>query len=717
MSQHRTLLLASVLVATLTGCRSAPREPGPAPVVADTLPADTAIAVPGDARVEILWDTFGVPHIFARDVVALFFGFGWSQTRSHANLLLELYGQARGRAAEYWGAQYLEHDRWVRLNGIPERAREWWNAQDPAMRAYVQSFVEGINSFAGENPDAIPDSLKVVLPIVPTDVLAHLQRVVHFTFITSPEAIAGQSRAWRERGGSNGWAIGAGKSASGRAMLLANPHLPWSGVFTFYEAQLATAGMDAYGAALVGLPMLSIAFNDSIAWTHTVNTYDGADLYRLRLAEGGYAWAGGVRAFDTTRITLRVKQTDGTLSEEPLVVLRSLHGPVVAQSDTAALALRVAGLDRPYMLAQTWQMLRARGIVDFETALSQLQIPMFTTLYADSRGHILHVFNGAVPIRERGDWRMWSGIVAGDTPELIWTNYHAYGDLPRAVDPPSGWLQNANDPPWTTTVPFVLDPARFPPYMAPQSGMHFRAQRSARMLAEDPRVTFEEMIAYKHSTRMDAADHILEDVIYAARRFGTDRAKEAASVLESWDRNAEASSRGGILFEALMREAGRREWPRGSMFDVGWTALAPLSTPDGISDPRIAAEALDAAAAAVLQTHGALDTPWGDVYRLQLDSLDLPANGGPGQLGIFRVTAFERASDGRFRATGGDSYVAAIEFASPLRARALLTYGNASQPGSPHRIDQLPLYARKELRPVWRTREEIEANITLREAF
>ena len=51
------------------------------------------------------------------------------------------------------------------------------------------------------------------------------------------------------------------------------------------------------------------------------------------------------------------------------------------------------------------------------------------------------------------------------------------------------------------------------------------------------------------------------------------------------------------------------------------------------------------------------------------------------------------------------------------RARALLTYGNASQPGSPHRTDQFSLYATKELREVWRTREEVERNLILRERF
>jgi acyl-homoserine-lactone acylase len=67
--------------------------------------------------------------------------------------------------------------------------------------------------------------------------------------------------------------------------------------------------------------------------------------------------------------------------------------------------------------------------------------------------------------------------------------------------------------------------------------------------------------------------------------------------------------------------------------------------------------------------------------------------------------------------TGGDSYIAAVEFTVPVQAKSLVTYGNASQPDSPHVGDQLALAARGELRPVWRTREEIEANLEAREVI
>jgi acyl-homoserine-lactone acylase len=187
----------------------------------------------------------------------------------------------------------------------------------------------------------------------------------------------------------------------------------------------------------------------------------------------------------------------------------------------------------------------------------------------------------------------------------------------------------------------------------------------------------------------------------------------AADVLELWDRRMDATSRGAVLFAEFLDAFGRQQTP----FDQGWRADAPLTTPDGLADPAASAALLEAAASRVLDRYGALDIAWGDVFRLRRDSVDLPASGGPGALGIFRVFGFQQSTDGRQTARSGDSWVAAVEFGDSVRARVLLSYGNASQPGSPHRDDQLRLLAGQQLRPVWRTRGQIEAHLELRERF
>ncbi|MBD2360538.1 acylase [Anabaena minutissima FACHB-250] len=654
---------------------------------------------------EILWDTYGIPHIYGKDAQSTFQAFGWAQMQSHANLLLRLYGQARGKAAEYWGEEYLESDKWVLTMGVPNRASSWYQAQSPAFRGYIDAFTTGINAYAKSHSDMIDDEVEIVLPIKPEDVLAHLQRVLYFTFIVNPQQVASATQT-QSKAGSNGWAIAPKRSASGKAMLLANPHLLWSDLFLWYEAQITAPGINASGATLVGIPVLAIAFNDHLGWTHTVNTHDGWDMYQLKLAEGGYLLDGKVRPFTTENLLLKIKQKNGSLVEQPLVVKSSVHGAVVQEKDGVAVALRVVGEDHPRVLEQWWDMARSQNLSQFQKVLQRLQLPMFTVMYADREGHIMHLFNGLVPIRQQGDFEYWQGLIPGDTSKTLWTKMHSYEDLPRAINPPSGWLQNANDPPWTTTFPAAIKADDYPAYMAPRGEMDFRAQSSARMLAEDTKISFAEMIKYKHSTKMELAERILDDLIPAAQKYGDKLALRAADVLAAWDRNANADSRGAVLFSFWWQEMDEDQ-----IFSTPWSEKSPLTTPDGLKNPKNAVQALQTAAAKVEKAYGKLDVAWGKVFRVRSGSLDLPANGGDGDKGIFRVVNFAPAKDERFQAVAGDSYVAAIEFSEPVKAMALLSYGNATQPGSPHISDQLPLFTRKQLRPVWRTRSEILAHL------
>jgi acyl-homoserine-lactone acylase len=660
---------------------------------------------------EILWDNYGVPHIYGIDNQSTFQAFVWAQMHSHGNLILRLYGQARGKAAEYWGADYLESDQWVVTMGIPQRATTWYEQQNATFRSYLDAFAAGINAYAQEHPELIDDEVKVVLPVTGEDVLAHVQRVLNFTFVVDPETVTDLGKEQKYSKGSNGWAIAPSRSANGNAMLLANPHLPWSDLFLWYEAQITAPGMDAYGATLVGIPVLAIAFNNNLGWTHTVNTFDGWDLYQLTLAGEGYLFDGEIRDFDQKTAEIQVKQKDGTMRSQKLTIQSSIHGPLIKQEQGKALALRVVGLDRPGVLEQWWDMAKANNFKEFETALQRLQLPMFTVMYADREGHIMHLFNGQVPIRSQGDFAYWSGVIPGDTSDTLWTKIHPYQDLPRIVDPPSGWLQNANDPPWTTTFPTAIAPEDYPSYIAPQE-MNLRSQRSAQMLAEDPKISLTEMIAYKHSTRMEIADRLLDDLLPALRQEASPLALKVADVLKKWDRQTNANSQGAVLFAAWLEEIDFD-----TLFSQPWQENSPLNTPDGLANPQQAVATLLAVATEIEQNYGAIDVPWGEVFRLNYGNVNLPANGGPGYLGIFRVVNFMPMEESKhFQAFDGDSFVAAIEFSQPVKAMALTTYGNSTQSNSSS-SDQLKLFTQKQLRPIWRSPQEVEAHLVKRETF
>jgi acyl-homoserine-lactone acylase len=196
-------------------------------------------------------------------------------------------------------------------------------------------------------------------------------------------------------------------------------------------------------------------------------------------------------------------------------------------------------------------------------------------------------------------------------------------------------------------------------------------------------------------------------------------------VLAAWDRTANADSRGGVLFAMWAVATFPADVLTPEAFAVPWDPTDPLTTAAGLADPAAAVAQLEQAAASLRDLAGPLDVPWGVMHRLRREGtdIDLPGNGASGEpLGAFHVVHYGAVvdgqiryvptADGRFRSIAGETFVAEVEF-GPGRptARVLLSYGNATQPGSPHVGDQLALLARQEMRPAWRTREELQSHV------
>jgi acyl-homoserine-lactone acylase len=219
---------------------------------------------------------------------------------------------------------------------------------------------------------------------------------------------------------------------------------------------------------------------------------------------------------------------------------------------------------------------------------------------------------------------------------------------------------------------------------------------------------------------VELADRVLPDLLKAGAMVAEASESnptlgEAIRVLQQWDRHTDGDSRGAVLFQLFADRflSGNVADRLGSAYDPD----RPLETGLGLSNPAAALEALGAAAEECRTRYGALDVKWGDVYRFASGTADVPGNGGPGGLGLFRTIAFSRREGNRFYAASGETIVCAIEFARTQRAQCLLGYGNATQPGSPHLEDQLPLMVQKKLLPIQREKKDIESNLERREGF
>jgi acyl-homoserine-lactone acylase len=515
--------------------------------------------------------------------------------------------------------------------------------------------------------------------------------------------------------------------------------------------------LNASGVVVAGGPFIAIGYSDEIGWTHTNNTIQNTNLYELTLNSDGttYNFGKGDLPLKCSPDTIKVLHA----ADQPIVICASVHGPVIARNGNKALALRVAGLEQPSLVTQYWRMIKAHNLGEFIAANSALQNPFFNVIYADRDGHILYVFGGQQPVRQGGDWGKYAGILDGSDPSLLWTRTFPWSDLPHAIDPPGNFVANSNNPPWTSTFPVTStnNPAspKFPAYISPQF-MDLRAQNGALLLQSKGSLTTDDVLSFKESTHMLLADRVLDDLTKAARKSGDPTAKLAANTLKAWDGNADALSQGAVLFEAwwalvtslipasvcpsklpaLEVDNTMNFYSPHPKFAKAWNPSDPLHTPAGLANPADTVPYLICAAELVKAAYnadGGLSVPWGDVHRIVLATHDptfqttiplllppsnAPQSGADSPFGVLRVLFRFPALDGsnHFWAYSGDGYVQLVEFTKGgAKAQALLGYGNASRPGSPHVTDQLRFFNAKKLRQVFRTRDEVEQHTVSRE--
>jgi acyl-homoserine-lactone acylase len=710
------------------------------------------------AQVEIRWDRYGVPHIYGRTIEDVCYGLGYAQMTNHAEQLLINVAAARGRYAEYFGPgnkdEFVASDIFIRTMGSEQRARQWLVQGGETQRQYLRAFVAGANAYAADHKETIPPAIRAVLPLTETDPLAVWQWTMQFGFQSLAPLM--QKRQWEaappakteeRRAASNAWAIAPSKSAAGTTMLMGNPHLdfgvngvlspereqaPDRGAWQWMQAHVVVGDpqrptVNLTGAGFLGLPAISIGFNDRIAWSHTDNRAQTASLYELSLEGESYRWGQKLQPLSSRTDAIRVCRKSDDCDSRSFTISQSIHGPVIARKGDKALALRVTGLDAPSPVAQYWDMGRARNFKEFESAYSRLQMPFFYVIYADADGHIMIADGGRKPVRQGGTYDDYDRILPGDDPKQLWKGIVPWRSLPKVIDPPSGFVLNANDSPWTSTFPAVLRAQDFPAWLS-FDRMWARSQANALQLLSQPKFSYEELVHAKFSTHMLMADRLLPELLAQVDDQADEQVTAAAKLLREWDRTSDRNSRGSVLFVKWWQEYTKRmaASPRAASvreprYREQYDPSRPLETPTGLADASQALAALKDAAQATVATFGVLDVAWGEANRVVLVSrdanfthpkpiADVPANGSEDAVGIIAKMNYNAPDEkGRRIAVGGEGYIQIVEFTPQgPRAGTLLVYGNASRPGSPHIADQLPAYVDKRLLPAPLNRADVE---------
>jgi acyl-homoserine-lactone acylase len=679
-------------------------------------------------RLEIRRDTFGVPHILAEDEEAGGFGFGYAMAEDHAVELGRRYLQARGEAARRFGAGELESD--LAIRSFDNRAAARRALDDDIggrFRRWLEGFAAGVNAYVAEHRDTLPSWMPVVEP---SDPLAYGRMFAVLAASRPPARLLQKYGAAApaltstpvDEAGSNAFALAGKKTTSGYPILLGNPHLGWAALY--WEAHVTVPDrINFYGSTLVGIPILRAGFNDRLGYVQTNNAPDLEDIYALPLAPGRpdtFVHGGRERPIERRVVSADVLQSDGTVVMQQREFEETTLGPVVHRTADRVFVLRSINLEWWRQYEGFFELLRARSLGDFRRTLGRRLAVTSNYTYADVDGNIVYAWNARLPRRSDGDVD-YTVDVPGDTGRLLWKGIHRATDLPWLVNPRGGYVQNANNPPWWTSLRDPIDPSEYPPYIE-RGQLSLRAQLVLQALDRTPTFSPDQVRELKFTTRMLAADRLLPDLLAAGQAVTapSEALGSGLGTLAAWDRRVSAASRGGVLFERFMDIHEQQQ----DRFSVAWDPQEPTSTPRGLANPAAALPALEQAVTEIRQQYGSERVAWGEVNRFRFGDIDLPGDGATGRHGVFRVVTFQDTGGGT-RVAGhiapgqplagfGDAWVLMVHFGKPVTAWSVLAYGQTTNLESPHSRDQIRLFANHQLRPVWFTEDEIAAHLERR---
>ncbi len=675
------------------------------------------------AQVEIRRTAYGVPHIKGDSLEAVAFGFGYCQAEDHLDDVMRGILGARAELAAHFGpgknGDNVEADFNTRHYRVYRRAVDSYHKLDDDYRTMCEAFAAGLNYYVERHRAAVPQWVPVATG---HDVAAYgLAGIMRFAFDRSSllkdfykaqgiKTALHDDRLDEHLNGSNMWALAPSRGTSGRAMLLGNPHQPWTPVATYYEAHLTVPGrLNFYGSTFIGRPVLTSGFNEQLGWSHTVNNPDLEEIYELDLDPARadhYRFDGGSVPLEREEVEIAVLGDDGGKTSQRRTFWHAPLGPVIHRTADKVYVLRSACYENYRAYAQWLRMSQTKSFAEFRGLLEDNAIPMFNICYADRVGNIFYLWNGTVPILPHGSHKA-EAVHASRTSD-VWTRFHKMEDLPQLFNPPGGYVQNCNSPPYLGNLSAPLDPARYPAYF-PANNLSLRTQHSLRLVSGDQKLSLEDVVRLKHSPLMLLAERVKDDLLAAVRKLpSTSELEAAVKAIESWDGTVSADSRGGTLFADWW---DRYEAKGVGKFAVPWSAEQPTATPRGLADPERAAEKFVEAVRDINSRYGRPDVTWGDVHRIRKGDVDLPVTGGDGLMGCFRVVDFRDADDGKLVAKRGDSFVFAVEFSDPPRAYTIVSYSESGVEGAPHYSDQAPLFSANRMKRAAFTESEIAAQL------
>ncbi len=551
------------------------------------------------APVEVSFDGYGIPHIYAKNAKDAFHALGYVHAQDRLFQMEMIRRLVSGQLSELVGPNALKTDKLflnLRLRDAAQRAADKWfsNTNDPVV-IEANAYLQGINDFIDQGKMPIEFRLLKIPKrhFKPVDIYLTLEYMtLGFTAALKEEPVL--TKIYQELGadyiknwdtgtsnmfqdsvtlsqiedlsffapmealeemamplweGSNGWVLSPKRSKSGKVLFANDTHIGFSQPSVWYEAHMEYPGFSFYGNYLAGVPFPIIGHSREIAYGLTIFPMDNMDLYKekinpenpLQVWENDH-WA----TIKTVQEIINIKGDDG-IYQDTFWVNITRHGPIIKEANDyvanevkVPVSLKWGALEfETRFLHCSRNFTHATTMEEAKTVASELDILGLNVLYGDATGNIAKWSTGKIPIRPA---HVNSKLILdGASGKDEWLGYYDFSKNPKVENPEIGFVASSNEAPPVINGTFITG-------YYPAEG---RKPRLLKRLAEKEKWSLEAFKTIQLDNQSDVHKSIAQAIIKAVPE------KEdnvILKILKDWDGSYQLEDAAPTVFTKLAFE-------------------------------------------------------------------------------------------------------------------------------------------------------------------
>ncbi len=644
------------------------------------------------ASIDIVRDSFGVPHIFANTDAEVAYGLAYAHAEDDFKTIQLGFLSGRSMLGLYKGKAGAKIDYIALLLRCQQTVKEKYETDIATdFKRVLEGYCQGFNAYAKTHPGEV--LVKKLLPLTPQDMLAY--SMLQLAISSGADRALGQIYGGTvpalesfSAAGSNAYAFNSHKTLDGNTYLNINAHQPLEGPVSWYEAHLSSReGWNITGALFAGAPSILLGCNENLGWAHTVNYPDKLDVYQLQINPANkleYKFDNEWIKLEEKTVRLHVKILGVTVSAKRKVYW-SKYGPAIITAK-GSFAIRTAPLFDIRAMEQWYRMNKATNFSSFYKALKMEALPGYNVMYADRFDTIFYLSNGKIPLRDP-DYK-WQTTLPGNTSKTKWEKYHPIEDLPHYINPTSGYLFNSNHSPFNaSSKENNLTANDFDTTMGYETWENNRSIRFKELIDPLSKISYEDFKRIKFDRQLP--EHLHYPGTNADTLFLLDENKyppiaEMITTLKSWDKKANAESKGAALFGIIYYYVGGK-------LAEGKSEYRNLTREKTV-------EVLTYAKDHLLKHFGKTGISLGDYQKLVRGNKAIPLPGLPDVIASMESDPYK---NGMVKGKQGESYIELIKFTpSGPQIESIHSYGSSNKPGNKHYDDQMEMFVRQQLKPM-----------------